>query len=219
MVTNSFETARTNMVDGQLRPNRLTDDRLQDAIERVLREDFVPKAMRGVAYMDEDIRVAEGRYLMEPVTFARLVQAADITEADSVLDVACATGYSTAVLSYLAGTVVGVEEDENLAKAAQDNLTTAEIANADVVQGSHKGGYAKQAPYTAIFVQGAVNEVPQALFDQLDEGGRLMAITRTGLVGHVHIYAKVKGYISDKVLFEASVPVLPGFETKTGFTF
>lgn len=219
MVTEAFDMARQNMVESQLRPNSLTDDRIADAIAKVSRELFVPEEKRGVAYMDEDISVAAGRYLMEPITFARLVQAANLGSDDVVLDVACATGYSTAVLSYLCATVVGVEENQDLATKAQDLLTAVEIANADVLTAPHTQGYAKLAPYSAIFLQGAVTTVPQALFDQLEEGGRLLCVVRSQIIGQAHMYTKVNGRIADRVLFDASVPVLPGFEATSTFAF
>ena len=207
------------MIDSQLRPNRLTDDRVADAIKKVSREIFVPKDKRGVAYMDEDIHLGHGRYIMEPITFAKLVQVAQLAESDVVLDVACTTGYSTAVLSYLANTIVGVEENDELASQAQDNLTQAEIANADVLVANHAGGYPKQSPYSVIFIQGAVSEVPNSLFNQLDEGGRLLAVVRDGQVGRAHIYRRLRGRIADQVLFDASVPILPGFESVRKFEF
>jgi protein-L-isoaspartate(D-aspartate) O-methyltransferase len=216
---NSFDVARQNMINSQLRPNRLTDDRVADAIEKVSREIFVPEDKRGVAYMDEDIHLGNGRYIMEPITFAKLVQVAQLSENDVVLDVACTTGYSTAVLSYLANTIVGVEENDELASQAQDNLTQSEIANADVLVASHAGGYPDQSPYSVIFIQGAVSEVPKSLLNQLGEGGRLLAVVRNGQVGQAHIYRSLRGRIADQVLFDASVPVLPGFEPADNFEF
>ena len=108
----SGETARINMVNNQLLTNKLRDDRIAQALLSVPRENFVPKKLRGVAYLDEDIALSSERILMEPMAFARILQAAEIASTDIVLDIACATGYSTAVLAQLAATVVGLETDE-----------------------------------------------------------------------------------------------------------
>ena len=93
-----YATARQNMVESQIRPNKVTDPELIDALRSLPRELFVPKAMRGIAYVDEDIAVAPDRYLMEPMVLARLLQEAAVAATDMVLDVGCCTGYSTAVL-------------------------------------------------------------------------------------------------------------------------
>ena len=173
-----FAEARRHMVASQLRPNKVTDDRLTDAMEAVPRELFVPKALRGVAYLDEDIEIAEGRHLMEPMVLARLLQAAGVRADDIVLDVGCASGYSTAVIARLAGTVVGVESDAELAARATGLLTDLEVDNAAVVEGAFDAGLPDQGPYDIIVLNGAVPDVPAALLDQLADGGRLLAVVR-----------------------------------------
>ena len=115
----SGETARINMVNNQLLTNKLRDDRIAQALLSVPRENFVPKTLRGVAYLDEDIALGSERILMEPMAFARILQAAEIASTDIVLDIACATGYSTAVLAQLAATVVGLETDEAAVAVAE----------------------------------------------------------------------------------------------------
>ena len=214
-----FAVARRHMVDCQLRPNNITDDRLIDAMGTLQRELFLPKTVRGVAYVDEDLPVAPGRYIAEPMVFARLVQAGRITADDAVLDVGCTTGYSTAVLGQLANVVVAVEEHAELAEIATKNLAEAGVDNAAVVTGPLRDGYAAQAPYDVIVLEGAVEDVPQALLDQLGEGGRLLALVSESGVGKARLYTKSGGTVGHRELFDGNMPLLPGFQLETGFAF
>ncbi len=216
----AYDAARANMVENQVRPNRVTDDRVLNAMAAVPRERFVPKKLAGVAYVDEDIAVSEGRYLMEPMVLARLLQAAAIEPGDVVLDIGCATGYSTAVLARLADTVVAVESEAGLAEAAIALMAELDADNTAVVTGELAEGYAKQAPYDVIVLEGAVDEVPRALSDQLVEGGRMVAVvTGANRVGRATLLRRLHGVLSSRVLFDASVPLLPGFGSERGFVF
>ncbi len=215
-----YAVARLNMIEGQIRPNKVTDGRVLAAMAEVPRERFVPKKLQGAAYVDEDLAVAPGRYLMEPAVFARLLLAAAIAPTDLVLDIGCATGYSTAVLARLAATVVAVESDRGLAKTAVALLAELDADNAVVVEGELKAGYAKQAPYDAIVLGGAVEQVPPAITDQLAEGGRLAAVVADGSsVGVGVLMLRARGALLRRVLFDAAVPPLPGFEAERGFVF
>ena len=211
--------ARSHMIDCQLRPNEVNDERLIAAIRRVPRELFVPKAKRSVAYVDEDIEVAAGRYLMEPMIFARLLVAADIQPSDAVLDVGCATGYSTAVMAGLAEAVVALEADRKLAALAEKTLAALEIVNVAVVEGRHADGVEGQGPFDVIFVGGAVEEIPARLLDQLADGGRLVCVRDTGGVGRAHLVVRDGQLMAGRDLFDASVPPLPGFARPAAFVF
>ncbi len=212
--------ARRKMVENQIRTNKVTDAALLNALETVPRERFVPPARASIAYVDEDLEIAPGRFLMEPMVLARLIQALAVGPGEMLLDMACGTAYSTAVLGRLAGTVVAVEEDEALAARANDLLNDLAVDNAVVVTASHAEGYAKQAPYDAILVNGAVAAVPQALFDQLAEGGRLAVVIKTdGGLGRATLYRKVGGLAAGRVLFDAGTPLLPGFAPAAAFQF
>lgn len=216
----AYDAARANMVENQVRPNKVTDDRVLDAMAAVPRELFVPRKFAGIAYVDEDIAVSAGRYLMEPMVLARLLQAASIKPGDVVLDIGCATGYSTAVLARLADTVVAIESDADLAETAVALMTELDADNTAVVTGELREGYANQAPYDVIVLGGAVDEVPQALSDQLVEGGRLVAVVTGGnAVGRATLMRRMHGGLSSRILFDASVPPLPGFALEKGFVF
>lgn len=210
---------RVNMINSQILTNKVTDQAITDAILAVPRESFVPRNMRSVAYVDEDIEIADGRHLMEPMVFARLLQALAIKPGEVVLDIACGTGYSTAVLARLAGTVVGLENDEEMAAATNKQLSDMGVDNAIIVSGDLADGYAEQAPYDAIFFNGGVEAVPAKLMEQLAEGGRLIVVERMGPAGRAVIYQNHGDSVGRADLFDAMLPVLPGFEIETGFSF
>lgn len=207
------------MLDGQLRPNRLTDERIQQAILAVPRERFVPAPLRGVAYVDEDLPLGRGRCLMEPMVFARLLQVAELREGDVVLDVGCASGYSSAVEARLAGTVVALESDPEFVRLANENLSALSVDNVAVVSGGLRPGYPDQGPYDVIVLNGSVDHVPEALIAQLREGGRLVAVETGEGTGRGVLYRKSGGLAGRRVLFDAAVAPLPGFERAAQFTF
>jgi protein-L-isoaspartate(D-aspartate) O-methyltransferase len=217
----NFTTARINMVESQIRPNKVTDPRLIEAMESLPREDFVPSTLRSVAYVDRSLKVGEGgRYLLDPMVFARLVQAADPQPSDLVLDIACSSGYSTAVLARLAGTVVAVESDPALVETANAALNALGIDNAVVVEGDPTFGYAQQGPYDVILINGEVGRIPHALTAQLAPGGRLVAVlTDDQGLGRATLLMKGPAGLSRRTLFDANVPRLPEFEVETGFVF
>lgn len=211
--------ALSHMIDCQLRPNEVNDERIIDAISVVPREVFVPKAKRAVAYVDEDICVGGNRFLMEPRVFARLLAAANVQPTDIVLDIGCATGYSSAVLAGLADAVVAVEEDEELAAGAEKKLAELDIMNVAVVTCAMCDGVAKQGPFDVIFLEGAVEEIPVKLLKQLNNGGRLVCVKLERGVGRAHIITNEDGAFAHKNLFDADVAVLPGFEKTQSFVF
>ncbi len=211
--------ALSHMIDCQLRPNEVNDERVIEAISAVPKDQFVPKAKRAIAYVDEDLEVGEGRFLMEPRVFGRLLMAADVQPQDIVLDVGCATGYSSAVLAKLAEAVVAVEENEDLATLAEKKLAEQDIMNAAVVSCTLCDGVAKQGPYDVIFLEGAVEDIPKKLLKQLKEGGRLLCVKVEAGVGRAHIIRKTDGNLEEQNLFDADVLPLPGFEKAQGFVF
>ncbi len=212
-----FAELRTKMVDGQLRTTDVTDPAILDAMFAVPREAFVDEKRRPLAYIDEDIEIAPARYLMEPSPFAKLLQLAEIAPADRVLDVGVGTGYSAAILSRLAGSVVALESDSGLAERARALL--ADAANVSVVTGRLADGHAAAAPYDVILLEGAVEELPESLLSQLGEGGRLVAVEGHGNAGVARLHLKTGGSITSRRAFNAAVKPLPGFERTPAFEF
>lgn len=221
-----FAQARTNMIDSQVRPNGVTDTRVLAAMAHVPREIFVPAAKRAFAYMDEDVEIAAGssqapaRYLMEPMTFARLAHLLSLEPTDRVLDVGCATGYSAAVLSRIAAQVVGLEANAELAAEARANMARMGIGNVEIVVGDPAAGVDAGGPFDAILVNGRIPEVPARLTAALDEGGRLAAVVGERDVARALLHTRAGSGISVRAAYDASVEPLPGFALrKPAFSF
>jgi protein-L-isoaspartate(D-aspartate) O-methyltransferase len=207
------------MVQSQILPNNASDPRVAEALQRVPRELFVPARLNTVAYLDKDIEVAPGRYLMEPLVYARLLQAVAVETADVVLDVGCTSGYSAAVLADLAASVVALESDAELAARASQTLADLGADNAVVVEGDLAAGIADQGPYDVITLNGTVATVPEPLTGQRAEGGRLAAVVEVNGVGRIRLLRRQNGNVSGHDICDAQVPALPGFAPKAGFSF
>lgn len=215
-----YATARLNMVEGQVRPNRVTDAGLIEAMSSLPRELFVPKGMRGMAYVDENLPIGNDRFLIQPMVLARLLQEARITTSDVVLEIGCGPGYSTAVIARLANTVIGLECDPELAKAATGLFAQLGVDNTVVLEGPLPEGHAPQAPYQAIVLNGAVTAIPDVVLAQLSDGGRLVGVVRaSSVVGKAVLVSRFGESFTERELFEASVPLLPGFEPRPAFQF
>lgn len=213
-----FASLRMTMVDTQVRPSDVTRFPIIEAMLHVPRENYVPAAKRDAAYIGANIELGGGRVLLEARTFAKMIEALDIGPSDLVLDVGAGLGYSTALLARLAQTVVALEEDETLASEAGRILGEDGVDNAVVVQGALAAGAAKYAPYDVIVIGGGIEQLPQAIADQLKEGGRIVAIEMTGALGTVKHGLKTDGHIDWRFAFNAGAPVLPGFTKEKTFT-
>ena len=218
-----FSTARQKMVDGQVRPSDVTDIRILDAMLAVPREAFVPSSQRALAYLDLDLDVSEGasdkRYLIKPVVTAKMLQAAEIKQGDNVLVVGCATGYAAAIMAHLAGQVTATESDSSLAAKAVDVLAGLGLANVTVQTAAAADGDPANAPYDAIILNGATEIVPDRLYSQLREGGRLVGVFATTQPPRATIVTCSHGDFGHRALFDAAVPVLPGLERVAAFIF
>jgi protein-L-isoaspartate(D-aspartate) O-methyltransferase len=206
-----YAQARRMMVDGQVRTADVTDLRIIAAMQEVPRERFAP-GREAIAYLDADLPVAGGRALLKPMVLAKLLQAAEIGPDDTVLDVGCATGYSAAVLSRLAASVVALDE-------TADAPMLAGLSNVTVVTGPLPAGWEKAAPYDVIMVEGAAEVVPQALFGQLKEGGRLLGVVGAMPMGKAKIFRMSGGHVSAHELFDAAAPALKVFAKPPAFVF
>ncbi|MCY6380568.1 protein-L-isoaspartate O-methyltransferase family protein [Hoeflea prorocentri] len=220
-----FDVARTRMVDNQIRTTDVTSHAVLSAFLSVAREKFVSGNMRALAYIDDDIRLSSGedgvpdRYLMEPSPLAKMIQLAEVREGDVVLEIGCGTGYVSALLSQLADSVVALESDPALAETAVQTLSELGYDNVAVVTGKLPEGYKPEAPYDVIFIAGAVEELPSALFDQLRDGGRLVVVEGHGNASKANLYVREGGHTSARRGFNTSVKPLPGFEKKPEFQF
>ena len=224
-----FSQARNAMVDSQVRTSDVTDEDVIHAMRTVPRERFVPRSQLARAYTDRHIELtpiggadsneARSRWLLAPRDFGKLVQAPAIRPTDAVLDLGCGRGYSSAVIARLCDTVVGLEVDSADVERATETLADLGVDNAAVLQGDLAKGAPEHGPYDVIIAQGSVTEVPQSWFDQLAEGGRIAVVVQDGPVGRAYVYTKADGVVAGRVVFDASVPLLPGFEVAPEFVF
>ncbi|MBK67945.1 MAG: protein-L-isoaspartate O-methyltransferase [Rickettsiales bacterium] len=215
-----FDVARLNMVESQLKPNFLTDKKLIDIFRSIKRENFVKDRLKARAYADENLEIAANRFMLEPVIFARMVQAAELKSSDIVLDIGCGTGYSTAVFSQIVEMVIGLEQNEKLAEDAEENLKDEAFCNTAIYKKDHNKGLKDQGPFDVIFINGVVDEIPETLIDQLKEGGRLLAIEKNEKeITQAVLVKKIRSSISKKSLFDAFAHYLVGFEPEQKFTF
>ncbi len=208
-------TARTAMIDSQVRPNDVTDRRLISAMASVAREAFVPADRRAVAYAELPIETTPGRWLMAARDFSKLVNVTAIREGERILDIAPGTGYSSAVLSLL-GKVTALEEAD-AAKALGEGLAAAGVTGVDIVSGPLKAGAPGNGPFDVIIVNGLVEVVPQAWLDQLAEGGRMAVAVSEGGARRARLYTRSGGKTAWLTPFDASPPALPGFEKTPEF--
>lgn len=221
----NFAELRRTMVDNQLRPVAITKLPVLSAFSTVPREQFLPKNVQNYAYLDADIEVKPAsnnipaRYAMEPIPLAKLIQVADIDKGDVVLDIGAVTGYAAAILSQLAASVIALESDKTLSDKASTVLSANNCDNVVVVQGPLNEGYAEEGPYDVILLEGAVDFIPDAIFDQLKEDGRLVAVEGHGNAGIARVYAKEKGAVSSRRAFNLAVKPLEGFLRKAEFVF
>ncbi|ATI41820.1 protein-L-isoaspartate O-methyltransferase [Pacificitalea manganoxidans] len=212
-----YTQRRTVMVDTQVRPSDVTKFPIIDAMLNVPRELYVPAEKREAAYSGENVDLGRGRVVLEPRTFAKLLDGLSVQPDELALDVGCGLGYSTAVLSRLAEAVVALEEDADMAREAQSILSAEGVDNAAVIEGPLAEGAAKHGPYDVILIEGAIEELPAGFADQLKEGGRIGCVFMEGALGVARIGYKTDGNISWRYAFNAGAPVLPGFAAKHAF--
>lgn len=214
-----FFSLRGKMVDSQLRTTDVTSHSVLNAFLDIPREDFVPEALKPLAYIDDDLEIAPGRFLMKPSPLGKLLQLAEITKQDFVLEIGTGSGYTTALLARLSAAVVTVESDSALQAQAKANLHAPVYAHVSFVSAPLEEGYAVDSPYDLIFINGAVEHVPQALLNQLRPGGRLIAVIGYGNVARATQFVKIAGSETGTPFFNASIPALPGFRKAREFVF
>lgn len=205
------------MVDTQVRPSDVTKFPIIAAMLDVPREAFVPGNAVSVAYMDGPVPLTSGRELLDARAFAKMLDALDIGRGDDVLIVGGNLGYSTAVLSRMAQSVVMVEEDAAMAREAEATLAAQDVDNAAVLEGRLEDGAAKAAPFDVILIEGGVETVPETLLAQIKDGGRIAALFQQGALGEVRVGRASGGAVAWRFAFNASAPVLPGFAKKRDF--
>jgi protein-L-isoaspartate(D-aspartate) O-methyltransferase len=212
-----FASRRSTMVDTQVRPSDVTKYPIIDAMLTVPREVFVPDDKREMAYVGDHVGLGGGRVMLDPRTLAKMLEAANIQKDETVLDIGSGLGYSAALAAHIADAVIAVEDSADRVSDAEGALSEAGIDNVAVLEAALAKGAPNSAPYDVILIQGAVESVPQGLTDQLKEGGRIVAIFMTGALGAVRVGYRVDGAVNWRFAFNASAPLLPGFEAEKSF--
>jgi protein-L-isoaspartate(D-aspartate) O-methyltransferase len=215
-----YDAARVNMIERQLQPNKITDERVINAFASIRRELFVPERLRAIAYADDNLPLGRGRYLMEPMVVARLLQAAEVRRSDNALVVGAGVGYEAALLSQLCRAVVAIESDAELARQGRAGLVEHRIATVNFVEnGQAQAGRVRPA-YEVIMFGGAVAEIPADISAQLTEGGRLVVVAKADDgPGRATLVTRTGGVLASRVMFDAATPLLPGFARKPEFVF
>lgn len=221
MQSQSFDAARKAMVESQIRANKVIDNQIIDAFSTVPRESFVPKSMRDIAYVDEDISLSGGRYVMEPMVMARLFQALSLSSTSSVLVIGTGTGYGAAIFSKIVTSVIAVDSRATMVQKAEQNLAGLEIGNVAVVKAKLQDGYVEESPFDAIFIEGAVEVMPENILAQLAPNGSTAAVWRPAgsKIGVASLWTRVGEGVTRRALFNAQVPVLEEFRAKAEFEF
>lgn len=221
----NYNLQRLNMVEGQLRPNGIKDERILCAMESLPRERFVPQQLAGIAYIDEELSLSPRRALLRPLVLARLVQGASIQAEDIVLDIGSLSGYSSALLAHMAKKVIALENDKSMSDAANSTLMMLGLKNVEAASGPLQEGWRAHAPYNVIILNGSIEVLPEPLTEQMAEGGRLVTVFRhygpgqAAHTGEVRLYQKINGHISHRVMADATATLIPEFARIQTFKF
>ncbi len=215
-----FEIARRNMVLSQLKPNKVTDEKVLEAFLQVPREIFVKKAQSKHCYIDENLMINKKRYLLNPVVLARLIQSLELNRDKTILCLGSGIGYSLVILSFLAGTVIGIDTDKKLVDDSTRIILSLNVDNVAIIRNSIDKGYLQQAPYDAILIEGSVKKVPEIILNQLNENGKLATVEEQNENhGHAVVYEKIDKNFVRSYLFDTNVPILNSFVGRFTFKF
>ncbi|ETX14759.1 protein-L-isoaspartate O-methyltransferase [Roseivivax halodurans JCM 10272] len=212
-----YAQRRKNMIDTQVRPADVTKYPIIAAMLKIPREVYLPSDRSEAAYISENVAIGPGRVMLEPRTFSKMLDWMGMSSDMLVLDIGCGYGYSAAVIAEIAEAVVAVEEDDALASEAETLLSEQGVDNVVLHRGPLAEGAPEHGPYDAIVVEGAVEQVPQTLIDQLKDGGRIACVFEEDRLGVARIGYKLDGHVTWRFGFNAGAPVLPGFEKKKSF--
>lgn len=208
----AYELARANMVKSQILPQNIRNELLVEIISKTPRQIFIPEERQGIAYMDEAVMVGGGRYIMPPMVFAKMVEVLDIKGNESILDIACGTGYSSVILANLCRKVVAVESNNDLASKAHLNLNKLGVNNVIIIGDRLVDGHEESAPYDIIFINGAIKEVPASLLGQLGDNGKLITIiSKARNMGSIVLLKKINGVTSSEDIFDVNLPLIEDF--------
>ena len=216
-----FKIARKNMVENQIRANKVTSLNVINAFLDVPREKFVPDALQEISYVDEDIQLSRNRFMMKPMILARLFQSLNLKGNENILHVGSNSGYGSAILSRMCSSVISLESDKKLFETSIHTFSNMGFDNVVPLHGSMENGVEKEAPFDIIFIEGTIEKERKSLFGQLNENGKLIAIIRPAniKIGKAKLFFKISNEIGLENLFDAQVSKLSIFKSKTKFSF
>jgi len=217
-----YNQARKNKVDCQIHTSGVVHIGLLNAFENVPRELFVPETLKGIAYYDEEIALGKGRFLLEPLTLSKMLQAADLKESDVALDIGGATGYGAAILSPNVTTIIAIENNDDLIAGAEKNWNDLGANNIVPIKARLTTGAPDKGPFDVIIMHGAVPEIPTNITAQLAPHGRLLCIVKHPgeKIGHATLVQSLgENQFSSYTLFECASGYIDGFAPKPTFSF
>mgnify|MGYP002701105285 FL=1 len=207
------------MVNGQIKPINGMTEKLVSIFNSLNREDFIPEEFKQSSYVEKNLVLSNHRVILKPELVARIAMYIDLNENENVLILGSTTGYLTAVLSLIAETVIVVEEDDGYIKSSESAIKENNLNNIIYINKSISNGCVEQSPFNAIIIEGAVDHVPQKLLNQLENGGRLIAILSENGICNAKRFLRKEAVFYTKQLFPCSLPVLPSFKEKNIFSF
>ena len=213
------EALNKNMVDGQIKPINGMTERIVSTFYALDRNNFMPLQLKNQSYMEMNLNIDEGRVIPKPDLIAKIVLNINLKDNENVLILGSSTGYLAAILSYHAQTVIVVEENKKLLEASEKSIKENNINNVVFFNNEIAKGCLEQSPFNAIIIEGAVEEVPKNIVDQLESGGRMIAIISDNGACTAKMYKKRGLSISTSKLFNCSIPVLNSFKMKNSFSF
>ena len=221
------ELARFNMIEQQIRPWEVLDEGVLSLLATVRREDFVPPALRAMAFADLQVPLLpdepDGPVMLEPKIQAKLLQELQVQRHESVLEIGTGSGFMAALLGHRAQRVFTLECRPTLARQARENLRKAGVTNVEVVDvtaADGARGLPAEAPFDAIVLSGSVAEVPRELLEQLKIGGRLAAVVGDLPIMRAKLYTRAgESAWSEVELFDTVAPRLEGFAERPRFVF
>ena len=212
-------TLNKNMIEGQIKPINGMSEELLSVFYSLDRNDFMPESIKEMSYIEKNILLEDKRTILKPSLIAQIALSINLKATENVLILGSTTGYLSAILSYQAETVIVVEENDSLLNCSENAIKKNNINNVVFVKNEIVKGYNEQSPFNAIIIEGAIQEIPLNIIDQLDEGGRLFAIVQEGEICSAKLFKKYGQSISEQRLFSCSMPVLSMFMKKNSFSF
>ena len=208
-----------NMVEGQIKPIGGMQKNILEAFSSINRDDFVPKHLKDNSFSERNLFLERDRFILKANLTAKIISALNISNEENVLIIGSSTGYSSAIISRLAETVISIEEDKELLDFSEDVIKNIGIDNIVFINNKMIEGCSDQEPFNAIIIEGAVDEVPPKILNQLEHNGRLIAMINDNGISNVIEYQKKNNTFTERFLFSCSAPKLKSFDKRKSFSF